>query len=192
MVGLPKARRGHSKEKRRDCKLLTLGRVLDGSGFVRRSQVFAGKVREDQTLPDMLTELGAPPGARVVLDHGNAIQQQVDWLKMHGYRYIVVSRARQRRFEPEAARAHRTRTGGAVHLEKVDEVATGEVRLYCYSEAWAQKERGIAKRFAQRLERALEALHEGLAAATHPERSEPTLATHRATGATQSWHRPTL
>ena len=43
----PKARRGHSKEKRSDCPLLTLGLVLDGSGFVRRSQVFTGNVRED-------------------------------------------------------------------------------------------------------------------------------------------------
>ena len=40
--GRPKARRGHSKEKRTDCPLLTLGLVLDASGFVRRSQVFAG------------------------------------------------------------------------------------------------------------------------------------------------------
>ena len=39
----PKAQRGHSKEKRSDCPLLTLGLVLDGAGFVRRSQV-AGRV----------------------------------------------------------------------------------------------------------------------------------------------------
>ena len=38
----PKAQRGHSKDKRSDCPLLTLGLVLDGAGFVRRSQVFAG------------------------------------------------------------------------------------------------------------------------------------------------------
>ena len=30
----PKARRGHSKDKRTDCPLLTLGLVLDASGFV--------------------------------------------------------------------------------------------------------------------------------------------------------------
>ncbi len=40
----PKARRGRSKEKRSDCPLLTLGLVLDGSGFVRRSEVLAGNV----------------------------------------------------------------------------------------------------------------------------------------------------
>ena len=31
----PKAKRGHSKDKRTDCPLLTLGLVLDASGFVR-------------------------------------------------------------------------------------------------------------------------------------------------------------
>jgi hypothetical protein len=40
--GNSKAKRGRSKEKRRDCPLVTLGLVLDGSGFVRSSQTFAG------------------------------------------------------------------------------------------------------------------------------------------------------
>ena len=74
----------------------------------------------------------------------------------------MVSRERKRRFEPEAALTHRTRSGGVVHLEKVDDAEAGEVRLYCYSEQRAEKERGMAERFAQRLERDLGALNEGL------------------------------
>jgi hypothetical protein len=38
----PKAARGRSKEKRTDCPLVTLGMVLDSSGFVRKSKMFAG------------------------------------------------------------------------------------------------------------------------------------------------------
>ena len=158
----PNARRGHSKEKRSDCKLLTLGLVLDAGGFVRRSKVFAGNVKEDRTLAGMLEALKAPPGSRVVLDRGIATEEQVTWLAEHGYRYIVVSRERRRRFDAEAATAHRTRRGGTVHLEKVADPEGGEVRLYCYSEERAAKERGIAERFAARLERDLKALHEGL------------------------------
>ena len=56
----PQAQRGHSKEKRSDCPLLTLGLMLDASGFVRRSKVFAGNVREQRTLADMLEALEAP------------------------------------------------------------------------------------------------------------------------------------
>ena len=42
------AKHGHSKEKRSDCPLLTLALVLDGSGFVRRSEVLAGNVKEQK------------------------------------------------------------------------------------------------------------------------------------------------
>ena len=188
----PEARRGHSKEKRSDCKLLTLGLVLDGGGFVRRSRVFAGNVREDRTLAGMLEALAAPEGSRVVLDRGIATEQQVDWLKANGYRYIVVSRERKRRFEPEAALTHRTRSGGVVHLEKVDDAEAGEVRLYCYSEQRAEKERGIAERFAQRLERDLGLLHEGLSRPRTQKEAGEDLTTHRSAGGEKPWCRPTL
>ena len=58
MTGNHQAKRGHSKEKRTDCPLVTLGLVLDGSGFIRRSRVFAGNVSEDSTLEGMFTGLG--------------------------------------------------------------------------------------------------------------------------------------
>ena len=68
----PQAQRGHSKEKRSDCPLLTLGLMLDASGFVRRSQLFAGNIREHWTLAGMLEALRAPAGALVVMDRGVA------------------------------------------------------------------------------------------------------------------------
>lgn len=70
--GQPKARRGHSREGRTDAPLLTLGLVLDGSGFVRRSGVFAGNVTEAHTLGSMLASLGAPEGGVVIMDRGIA------------------------------------------------------------------------------------------------------------------------
>ena len=158
----PLAQRGHSKEKRSDCPLLTLGLVLDASGFVRRSRVFAGNVREASTLADMLGALKTPPGALVVLDRGIATEAQVTWLKDHAYRYIVVSREQQRRFDGDAALTHRTRGGETVQLEQLAEAKAGEVRLYCYSSARAGKERAMAARFTARFEQGLTALHEGL------------------------------
>ena len=158
----PLAQRGHSKEKRSDCKLLTLGLVLDASGFVHRSRVFAGNVREETTLADMLAALKTPPGALVILDRGIATEAQLTWLKANDYRYIVVSREQQRRFDPESGLTHRTRGGETVQLEQVTEPKTGEVRLYCYSAARAEKERAIAERFMARFEQGLTALHEGL------------------------------
>jgi hypothetical protein len=71
-AGNAKAKRGRSKEKRTDCPLVTLGLVLDGSGFVRRSKVFEGNVGECTTLEIMLTGLTAPPGALIIMDAGIA------------------------------------------------------------------------------------------------------------------------
>ena len=99
--------------------MLTLGLVLDGSGFVRRSQVFAGNVREDSTLAAMLTALDAPAGALVVLDRGIATEANIAWLREQGYRYLVVSRARHRQFDLEQAVTIDTASGQPLHLHLV-------------------------------------------------------------------------
>jgi hypothetical protein len=160
----PKAKRGHSKEQRSDCPLLTLGLVLDGSGFVRRSQVFDGNVVEGTTLAGMLQDLGAPAGALVVMDRGIATEENLRWLRAQGYRYLVVSRERQRQFDPAQASALQTAGGECVSVQRVEDAEGAEVRLYCYSPLRARKEEGISQRFAARFEAALQALAEGLRA----------------------------
>src|SRR5476651_675140 len=77
----PKAVHGRSKEKRSDCPLVTLGLVLDASGFVRRSKMFAGNVAEATTLAEMLKGLATPPGALVIMDAGIATAANIVWLK---------------------------------------------------------------------------------------------------------------
>ena len=159
----PLARHGHSKEKRSDCPLLTLGLMLDASGFIRRSQLFAGNVREHRTLAGMLEALQAPAGALVVMDRGVATDACITWLREHRYRYLVVSRERHRQFDAEAAVSVRTQSKQTVHLHKVVSTDPDEVRLYCYSEERAQKERAIVERVATRFEAALTKLNDGLA-----------------------------
>ena len=157
-----KAKRGHSKEKRSDCPLLTLGLMLDASGFVRRSQVFAGNVSESHTLAEMLSALQAPKGALVVMDRGIATEDRITWLAEQGYRYLVVSRERKRTFDLASAMTVTTATQQSVHLHKVLSEDGQEARLYCYSEAREQKEKAIAERLAKRFENALTTLSEGL------------------------------
>lgn len=158
----PKAQRGRSKEKRSDCPLVTLGLVLDGSGFVRRSQVFAGNAAEGATLQGMLKNLEAPAGALVIMDAGIANAANLTWLREHGYRYLVVSRERARQFEAETAIAIETAAGHSVHLQRVDDSAQQEVRLYCYSEQREHKEQAIDQRFCERFEAGLQKIADGL------------------------------
>jgi hypothetical protein len=158
----PKAARGRSKEKRSDCPLVTLGVVCDGSGFIRRSRVFAGNAVECRTLEQMLTNLGAPAGAMVIMDRGIATAANLAWLVDHGYRYLVVSRERDRRFD--ANEATTLVSAGEEMIQVVRELAEDgqEVRLHCHSPGREMKESGIMARFCTRFEAGLTKLADGL------------------------------
>nr|MDA3915754.1 IS1634 family transposase [Deltaproteobacteria bacterium] len=95
---------GHSKEKRTDCPLVTLGLVLDSSGFPKHSEIFKGNVNEASTMAGMVkglqdNTLSEKP--TIVMDAGIATQGNIDWLKTNLYPYIVVSRKRYRQFDEE-------------------------------------------------------------------------------------------
>jgi transposase len=161
-AGNPKAKRGHSKEKRSDCPLLTLGLILDGSGFVRRSQVFAGNAVECRTLAGMLSGLSASPGALVVMDRGIATEANLAWLREQGYRYLVVSREAGRT-QPQGEVTVTTAKGETLRVMKVIDEQADEVRLYCHSPKREEKENGINRRFCERFEAGLAKLAAGLA-----------------------------
>ena len=143
-----KAQRGHSKEKRTDCPLVTLALVLDGSGFPKRSEVFAGNVSEPKTLERMLKGLSATPGAdgpTVVLDAGIASEENIAWLRGQGYRYLAVSRERHKEFAAEQATLIREEGSTRIRVQRLVDEASGEVRLYCHSTGREAKEQGIAR-----------------------------------------------
>lgn len=162
MAGNSKAKRGHSKEKRSDCPLVTLGLVLDGSGFVRRSRMFAGNVAEASTLEEMLQGLDAPTGALVIMDRGIATEANISWLIEHQYRYLVVSRERTREFDSAQSVEVTTASDQTVHLQRVVSDDGSEVRLSCHSEARQEKETAMTKRFSQTFENGLAKLAAGL------------------------------
>lgn len=159
----PKAKRGRSKEKRSDCPLLTLGLVLDGSGFVRRSRTFDGNASEGATLQQMLSGLGAPPGALVIMDAGISCQSNLDWLRANGYRYLVVRRGSSRGFDPKKeAQSITTASGQTVQLQKTLSEDGQEVLLYCHSLAREAKEEAMSARFEGAYVTGLQKISDGL------------------------------
>jgi transposase len=156
------AQRGRSKERRSDCPLVTLGLVLDSSGFPRCSRHFAGNVSEPSTLEGLLTELEASPHSTVIMDAGIASEKNLQWLKGAGYHYIVVSRQPHREFDETQATLIKESPGNCVRAQRVEDSERGEVKLYCHSEARELKEQAILDSMAQRFEAGLTALNEGL------------------------------
>ncbi|HYN59748.1 MAG TPA: IS1634 family transposase, partial [Rubrivivax sp.] len=141
-AGVSKAKRGHSKEKRSDCPLVTLAMALDGSGFPRRSRVFAGNASEPATLKDMLTGLEAPHGATVVMDAGIATEANLTWLRDQGYHYVVVSKLRERQFDPALATSVQSAGQATIKIQRVLD-AQGHALLYCHSPEREYKDRAI-------------------------------------------------
>jgi len=163
MAGNRQAKRGRSKEKRSDCPLVTLGLVLDGSGFIRRSRVFDGNVSEATTLEGMLTGLNAPAEAVVIMDRGIATEANIAWLVAHHYRYLVVNRELSRQFDDnQPVVTTKTASDETIRMQRVLSEDGKEVRLYCHSEKRAEKEDGISARFMERFEEGLAKLAEGL------------------------------
>ena len=161
------AARGHSKEKRTDCPLVTLGLVLDSSGFPRRSQVYEGNVTEAKTLAEMLhsleggdTSTGLKP--TVVMDAGIATDDNVTWLRKHEYPYLVVSRKRHREFAEESSVVVKKDDECTVRVQKVFDEKTQETLLYCHSSLREKKDQAIDDRVTTRLEEALQKLASGL------------------------------
>jgi hypothetical protein len=161
-AGVSKAKRGHSKECRSDCPLVTLAMALDASGFVRRVQFFAGNASEPTTLKGMLTGLDAASGATVVMDAGIATEANLLWLREQGYHYVVVSKLRERQFDPSLATEVQSAGDVTIKLQRVLD-AQGHVLLYCHSPTREEKDRAIDTAKASALELALAKLQASLA-----------------------------
>ena len=95
-----KAKLGHSRDKRPDCKQVVVGLVVNRDGFPITHQVFAGNTRDHTTLATMLDRLaehaGLKEGATVVVDRGMAYDENIAEFKKRKLHYVVASRQPER------------------------------------------------------------------------------------------------
>ena len=163
-----KAKFGPSKEKRSDCPLVTLGLVLDGDGFPKRSRVYEGNVSEGKTLEKMINGLQKKTSLikpLIIIDAGIASEANLKWLRDNHYDYLAVSRRRKRAIPEELAsrmvtvKEEKEALVRAV-LENVEK--TKEVLVWCHSTLKEKKEEGIKNLFRQRFENGLKKIEAGL------------------------------
>lgn len=169
----PKARHGRSKEKRSDCPLVTLGMVLDSSGFPKKSEIFPGNVSEPKTLEKMLDKLNGNKKVMVVMDAGIATEENITWLKTAGYQYIVVSRKRKTAM-PENLESVivKEEKDNRVTATLVKNEKTQELELYCHSEAKEAKSKQMVSKAALRFEMEIQKLSDGLTKKNGTKKSE--------------------
>ena len=96
----PKAKRGHTRDGRPDCKQVVIALVVGREGFPICHEVFAGNTQDGVTLATMLDRLssraGLAAGATVVIDRGLASADNIALLNSRNLHYIVASRQSER------------------------------------------------------------------------------------------------
>jgi transposase len=159
------AHRGHSKEKRTDCPLVTLGLVLNEEGFPKRSCLLPGNISEPKTLEEALRGMsnGKEANPVVVIDGGIATKDNLNYLKENGYRYIVASRSRSVDI-PEDLNLDviREENDNKIKAGQIKDEKTKETLLYCHSESREKKEQSICQLKQKRLEKDLQKIADGL------------------------------
>jgi transposase len=156
------AKLGRSKEKRSDCPLVSLGMVLDSSGFPKTSKILPGNVSEPKTLSEMLFKLKAKPGVTIIMDAGFATEENIIWLQENNYEYIIVSRKRNPTPDNIDSILVKDDPSNRVEASLVKNEETNELELYCHSQAKEAKSKVMENKFTVRFEDELQKLVNGL------------------------------
>ena len=170
-LGNPQAKRGYSRDKRRDCKQVLVGLVLDRDGFPQAHEIFEGNRLDRPTVKEMLDTLekrvGRKPGATVVVDRGLAYEEDLAEIRAHGHPYLVAGRQPERNawldgFEAEGDWEEVIRTpsprnpGQEKSPVRIKRRPQGnEVYLLCRSEGRKEKDRAIRETHELRLKKDL-------------------------------------
>ncbi len=166
-AGNPKAAYGKSKEKRSDCRLATMGLVVDGEGFTKYSRIYPGNQYEADTFQQIVGELEQhlqkKIKATIVMDAGLATKENLGWLKAQEYSYLVVNRGKAPvEIDGTGMSVIREDEEKCIKIEVKRHELQGEVYLLVKSEKKRLKEASMMSRVEQLLLDRLEYYKSGL------------------------------
>lgn len=161
----PKATYGVSKEKRNDCPLVTMGRVMNEHGFLSRTSLLSGNASEPKTLQAMIESLQVHQSLikpTIVLDAGIATEENLFWLRDNKYTYVVSARQEAPNFELDGELVPVGDALDQVKAALIKSPPDAEKWLYCESEAKAAVASSMKQTFRKRFEEDLQKLKAGL------------------------------
>jgi transposase len=153
------ALRGYSRDRRSDCKQVCIALVVSKEGLPLGYEVFAGNRADVTTVEDIVEKIEAQYGAagRIwVMDRGMVSQENLEYLRAGGRRYIVgTPKSQLKRFEKELLEADWQRVRDGLDVKVCPSPDGEESFILCRSAERAVKEKGIHDRFEQRIEKGL-------------------------------------
>ena len=164
-----KAARGYSRDQRPDGKQVNIGLVVTPEGLPIGYEVFAGNTADVSTVEDMVAMMEAKYGLakRIwVMDRGMVSEENIDFLRARGARYIVgTPKSQLKAFAAallETADWAQVQPGVEVKLVAHPDGEPGEQYVLCRSSARREKELAMLERQRARLRAQLDKTHQSL------------------------------
>lgn len=168
---IPKANFGRSKEKRSDCRLLTLGMIIDEQGFPKTCKIMEGNQSEPLSLVNMIKQLETTSVSEetlfkdkiVVIDAGISSEANLKYLKDNGYNYLCVSRNKPLSLnELQTLQEKSISTSNDIEIKVSSFEKEGDNYLYCLSPMKKVKEQSMLQKFEKRFIDELNFINESL------------------------------
>ncbi|MDO8636084.1 MAG: IS1634 family transposase [Dehalococcoidia bacterium] len=157
-------KRGYSRDHRPDCKQVCIALVVSKEGFPLGYEVFSGNRADVTTVEEIVEKIEAMYGtaSRIwVMDRGMVSEENLEYLRTSGRRYIVgTPRSQLRRFERELLKEDWKQVREGLEVKLCRSPNGEESFILCRSADRAVKEKQIHERFEKRIEKGLTRLAE--------------------------------
>ena len=158
----PLARRGYSRDGRPQCKQVCIALVVSRCGMPLGYELFAGNRSDVTTLQEIVSAMENRYGKadRIwAMDRGLISQENIDFLKEGGRRYIVgTPKGMLKRFEQELLKDGWEVIREGLEVRRVPSPTGDETFILCRSADRAEKEKAMHQRFEQRIEEGLKGI----------------------------------
>jgi len=176
------AKHGVSKEKRADCRLVTMALVVDEAGLPVFSRIYGGSQSEPETLDEILQNVSPKENDNslfairptIIMDRGIATKENLKNICERGWPYAIIERRnRTKEFEEEFVRAAQSFIsvkedicGERVLIKKLLPEKSGPALLLCLSEARREKEKAIDALLQGRFDKEVEKIRTAISSTT--------------------------
>ena len=159
------ARFGRSKEKRSDCKIVSMAAVVNAEGFLKYSRIYQGNISDSKTLNNTIDELSTHTSSTgrkpvVVMDAGIMTEKNALSLKGKGYDYICVNRIKLKDYKVKNHNQDDVviydKNKNPINLRFVEKPDCTDNYMYVRSQKKAVKEASMNEHFSQYYEESLE------------------------------------
>jgi transposase len=157
--GNSEAKRGYSRDHRPDCKQVNIALVVSRQGLPLGYEIFEGNRHDSTTVEEIVAAMEKQYGKadRIwVMDRGMASEDNLEFLKQEGRRYILgTAKGMLRKFEQDLLAKEWRVVHEGLEVRLCPAPDGKELFIVCRSAERREKEKAMHQRFEERIEEGL-------------------------------------